>query len=101
MTQTEGYAQCCPMYVVDINDTKAQQQQDRFGTRIAKRMEDPKGRFNEKDSYGYDTAGLLYHINKENGKEHKATIISKVLIKTVLQEMHDHLAILALAKYII
>ena len=34
--------------------------------------------------------GLLYHINKENGKEYKATIVPKVLIKTVLQEMHDH-----------
>ena len=31
-----------------------------------------------------------YHINKENGKEYKATIVPKVLIKTVLQEMHDH-----------
>ena len=41
-------------------------------------------------SYGYESTGLLYHINKENGKEYKATIVSKVLIKTVHQEMHDH-----------
>ena len=34
--------------------------------------------------------GLLYHMNKENGKEYKATIVPKVLTKTVLQEMHDH-----------
>ena len=53
-------------------------------------MEDPKSRFNERDSYGYDNNGLLYHINKENGKECKATIVPKVLIKTVLQEIHDH-----------
>ena len=53
-------------------------------------MEDPKSRFNERDSYDYDSTGLLYHINKENWKEYKATIVSKVLIKTVLQEMHDH-----------
>ena len=59
-------------------------------------MEDPKSRFNERDSCGYDSSGLLYHITKENGKEYKATIVPKVLIKTVLQEMHDHLAILAL-----
>ena len=51
-------------------------------------MEDPKSKFNERDSYGYDSTGLLYYINKENGKEYKATIVSKVLIKTVLQEMH-------------
>ena len=53
-------------------------------------MEDPKSRFNERDSYGYDTDGLLYHINKENGKEYKAAIVPKVLIKTILQELHDH-----------
>ena len=53
-------------------------------------MEDPMSRFNERDSYGYDNTGLLYHINKENGKEYKSTIVPQVLIKTVLQEMHDH-----------
>ena len=88
--QTEDNTQCCPLCVVDITDTKALQEQDRFCTRIAKMMEDPKGRFNERDSYGYDNTGLLYHINKENGKEYKATIVPKVLIKTVLQEMHDY-----------
>ena len=41
-------------------------------------MEDPKRRFNERDSYGFD------------GNEYKATIVPKVLIKTVLKEMHDH-----------
>ena len=88
MTQTEDNAQCCPMCIADITDTKALQQ-DRFCTRIAKMMEDPKSGFNKRDSYGYDTDGLLNHINKENGKEYKATIVPKVLIKTVLQEMHD------------
>ena len=53
-------------------------------------MADPKSRFNEKDSYGYDDSGLLYHLNRENGKEFKATVVLKSLIKTVLQEMHDH-----------
>ena len=93
MIQTEDNTQCCPMCVGDITDTKALQQQVRFCTRIAKMMEDPKSRFNERDWYGYDTAGLLYHINKENGKEYKATIVPKVLIKTVLQEIHDHFGI--------
>ena len=56
-------------------------------------MEDPNCRFNDRDSYGFDSTGLLYHINKEHGKEYKATIVPKVLIKTVLQEMHDHFGI--------
>ena len=90
MTQTEDNAQCCPMCVVDLTDTKALQQQDRFCTRIPKMVEDPNNRFSERDLYGYDTADLLYHIIKENGKEYKATIVPKVLIKTVPQEMHDH-----------
>ena len=71
MAQTEDNAQCCPMCVVDITDTKALQQQDRFCTRIAKMIEDPKRRFNERDSCGYDTDGLLYHINKEMVKSIK------------------------------
>ena len=33
---------------------------------------------------------MLYHISRENGKEYKATVVPKVLIKTVLKEMHDH-----------
>ena len=36
---------------------------------------------------GMTILGLLYHLNKENAGEYKAT---KVLIPTVLQEMHDH-----------
>ena len=42
MTQTYDNTQCCPVCVVDITDTKALQQEDRFCTRIAKMMEDPK-----------------------------------------------------------
>ena len=61
-------------------------------------MEDPKTRFNKKDAYGYDSAGLLYHINKENGKEYKATIVPKVLIKRVLHEVHDHFGHFGLGK---
>ena len=53
-------------------------------------MEDPRSRFHERDSYGYDDPGLLYHMNRENGKAYKATVIPKTLIKTVPQEMHNH-----------
>ena len=53
-------------------------------------MEDPRNRFHERDSYQYDDTSLFYHINRENSKEYKATVIPKTLIKTVLQEMHNH-----------
>ena len=43
-----------------------------------------------KGTHGYDDTGLLYQINWENSKEYKATVIPKTLIKTILQEMHDH-----------
>ena len=36
---------------------------------------------------------LASYINKENGKEYKATIVLKVLLKTVFQDMHDHFGI--------
>ena len=69
---------------------KALQQSGKQCIRIDKLMEDPRSRFHEKDSYGYDDIGLLYHINRGNGKEYKATLIPKTLIKAVLQEMHNH-----------
>ena len=58
--------------------------------KISKLMEDLKSRFHEKNSYVYDDTVLLYHINRGNGKEYKATVVPKVLIKTVPQEIHDH-----------
>ena len=53
-------------------------------------MADPKSGFNERGSYGYDDSGLLYHLNRENGKEFKATVVPKSIIKAVLREMHDY-----------
>ena len=44
----------------------------------------------ERDSYGYDDKGILYHINRENGREYNATVVPKVLVKTLLKEMHDN-----------
>ena len=81
---------CCSLCEIDLTNTKELQQSDKYSIRIAKLTADPKGRFNERDSYGYDDSGLLYHLNRENGKEFKATVVPKSLIKTVLQEMHDH-----------
>ena len=33
---------------------------------------------------------VSYHINRNNGKEYKTTVAPKVLVQTVLKEMHDH-----------
>ena len=60
------------MCAVDLTDTKTLQQSDNHCIRIAKLQEDARSRFHERDSYGYDDTGLLYHINWENGKEYKA-----------------------------
>ena len=87
-TQTKVGEDCCPLCEVKLTDTKALQQYDKHCIKIARLMEDPRSRFHERVSYGYDDTCLLYHINRENGKEYKATVIPKTLIKTVLQEMH-------------
>ena len=51
-------------------------------------MKDPKGKFPDRDKYALDS-GLLYHINLDNGKEYKAVVAPKVLVPTVLKDMHD------------
>lgn len=90
VTQVDNDITCCPVCEVDLTDTKSLQQEDRHCIRIAKQIADPKSRFHERESYGYDDKGILYHVNIENGKEYKATVVPKVLVKTVLNEMHDH-----------
>ena len=89
-TKVEVGNDFCPLCEVELTDTKALQQSNKHCIRIARLMEDPRSRFHERDSYGYDDAGLLYHINRENSKEYKAIVIPNVLIKTILQEMHNH-----------
>ena len=34
--------------------------------------------------------GFYTDINRENGREYKATVVPKTLVNTVLKEMHDH-----------
>ena len=97
-TQVEVGEDCCPLCEVELTDMKALQQSDKHYIRIAKLMKDPRSRFHERDSYGYDDTGFLYHINQENGKEYKGTVIPKTLIKTVLQEMHNHFGHFGMAK---
>ena len=89
INEVEEESICCPLCKIELTDTKTLQQEDRFCKMIAILLEDPKTKFHERDSYGY-TNGLLYHISRENGKEYKATVVPKVLIKTVLMEMHDY-----------
>ena len=89
-TKVEVGEDCCLLCKADLTNTKAVQQPDKQCIRITKMLEDPRSRFHERDSYWYDNTGLLYHINRENGKEYKATVIPKTLIKTILQEMHDY-----------
>ena len=90
ITKVEVGEDCCPLCEVDMTNTNALQHSDIHCIRIAKLMEDPRSRFHERESYGYYDDGLLYHINRENGNEYKTTVIPKTLIKTILQEMHDH-----------
>ena len=98
VNQTKENVPCCPMHEVDVTDTRNLEQNDRFCIRIAKMMEDPESRFIKRNSYGYDTTVLLCHVNKKNGKECKATIAPKVLIKIPLQEMHDHFGTFGIRK---
>ena len=86
-TKIEVGKGCCPLCEVDMTNTKALQQSDKHRIRIAKMLEDPRSRFHERDSYWHDNTGLLYDINRENGKEYRATAIPKTLIETVLQGM--------------
>ena len=81
---------CCSLCEINLTNTKELQQSDKHCIRIAKLMPDPKSRFNERDSYGYDDSGLLYHLKRENSEEFKAIVVPKSLIKAVLQEIHDH-----------
>ena len=83
--------ECCPLCEVDLTDTEPLQQPDKHCIRIAKMLEDPRSRFHERDCYGYDDTGLLYHIKRENSKEYKVVVIHKTLIKTILQDMHNQL----------
>ena len=76
-TKVEVGEDHCPLCEVDLTNTKALQQCDKHCNKIAKMLEDPRSRFPERDSYGYDDTGLLYHINRTNSKEYKAMVVLK------------------------
>ena len=68
-TQVEVDENCCPLYEVDLTDTKALQWSDKHCIRIAKLMEDPRSRFHERDSYGYDDDDGLYIPHKQGEQQ--------------------------------
>ena len=65
INEAEEESTHCPLCEVELTDTKALQQEDRFCKMTASLLEDPKSKFHERDSYGYTDDGLLYHISRE------------------------------------
>ena len=64
-------------------------------------LEDPKSKYHERDSYGYDDKGIkgFYTILTEKmGGEYKVTVVPKTFVNTVLKEMHDHFGHLGIGK---
>ena len=51
-------------------------------------MTDKSSNFLDRDRYAVDK-GLLYHKNLDNGKEYQAIFGTKVLVPTILKEIHD------------
>ena len=90
INEVEEESTCCPLCKIELTDSKTLQQEDRFCKMIVILLEDPKSKFHERDSYCYTNDGLLYHISRDNGKEYKVAVAPKVLIKTVIKEMHNH-----------
>ena len=98
-TKVEVGEDCCPLCEVDLTHSKPCKS-DNYCIRIAKLPEGPRSRFHERDSYGYDDIGLLYHINRENGKEYEAMVNPKTLIKLSSRRCMNTLVILVLGKLI-
>ena len=82
---------CCPVCVEDRTNTVAMQAHDTHCIRIKKLLADPKSTFGlVRDSYGLEENGLLHRKVVDKGVEYKATVVPKVLVPTVMKEMHDH-----------
>ena len=78
---------CCPLCEVDLTDTQTLQKSNTaLGLQNCLKILKVD---TMKETYGYDDKGILYHINRENGREYKATVVPKTLVNTVLKEMHD------------
>ena len=93
----EGHTTECRLCEVDLTDTKALQKEDNFCLRVSQAMNDPSNKFPGKHRYSYDKE-LLVHTNLDNGKEYQAVVVPKVLIPTILKEMHDRLGHFGVSK---
>ena len=93
----EGHTTECRLCEVDLTDTKALQKEDNFCLRVSQAMNDPSNKFPGIHRYSYDKE-LLVHTNLDNGKEYKAVVVPKVLIPTILKEMHDRLGHFGVSK---
>ena len=93
-TQVEVGKDCCPLCEVELTDMKTLQQSDKHCIKITKLMEDPRSRFHERDSYGYDDTGLLYHITRRMARNTKPLLSHRPLSKLTSRRCMIILAIL-------
>ena len=96
--QTEDDITCCPLCEVDLTDTKTLQHEDKHCIRIAKLIADPKSRFNERDSYGYDDKGIYTISIEKMAKNTKPQMYQKFLFEQYSKKCMITLVILVLAR---
>ena len=96
--QTEDDA-CCPLCEVDLTDTKTLQQEDKLCIRISKLIADPKSRFHERDSYGYDEKEYYITLIEKMVESTRQQWYQRSLFKLYLKKCMTTLAILALEKH--
>ena len=77
----------CRLCEVDFTDTITLQQQDNHCIRIQNLMKDKNSKFADRDRYAIDK-GLLYPKNLDNCDEYQAVVVLKVLVPTILKEIH-------------
>ena len=93
----EDHTTECRLCEFDLTDTLTLQKEDKFCLRVSQAMSDPSSKFPGKDRYSYDKE-LFLHTNMDNVKEYKAVVVPKILIPTILKEMHDRLGHFGVSK---
>ena len=78
----------CRLCDIDFTDIVTLQQQDNHCIRIQNLMKDKNSKFPDRGRHAVDK-GLLYHKNLDSGKEYQAVVAPKVLVPTILKEIHD------------
>ena len=77
----------CRLCEVNFTETITLQQ-DKHCIRIQNLMKDKNSKFSDRDRCAV-VKGLLCHKNLDKGKEYQTIVIPKVLVPTILKEMHD------------